>query len=310
MEPKLKEQNTGKIMKKINPAWSWVANHAFSPRGRFLIMWDSTLVDSETISMTAQLIHGVVKVISLNLVFDFTAIHWNDKIEGYWKEYTWTNGHTYSILDRGLVNAEWMLNLQYSEILIMEPGCSDHSPLCITCLDEGERKPRPFRFMNHLIGHADFLDIVKETWGVESQTCTMREIWQKLKLMKQKMKVLNSNILNSTEFRGVDAKVKHYRQQLQHLQENMTVPGQPQDVLQYERETKMELEKWMSIEESIMQQKSRIQWLKLGDANTTYFFASMRNRCAQNRITGLGDASVTLLQTRDEIEGEVMSRSN
>lgn len=47
------------------------------------------------------------------------------------RNYTWTNGHTYSKLDRALVNTEWMLYMPHLEVLVMEPACSDHSPLSI-----------------------------------------------------------------------------------------------------------------------------------------------------------------------------------
>lgn len=39
---------------------------------------------------------------------------------------------------------------------------------------------------------------------------------------------------------------------------------------QHKRELQQQLEKWSKVEESAMQQKSRAQWLTLGDANTAY----------------------------------------
>ncbi|XP_059310282.1 uncharacterized protein LOC132061497 [Lycium ferocissimum] len=108
------------------------------------------------------------------------------------RDYTWTNGHTYRTLDRGLVNAEWMLQLHHVEILIMEPGCSDHAPLSIICVEEEETKPKPFRFLNHLAGHTDFLAIVHDIWGEESATYNMKTVWHKMKFIKQGMKQLNS----------------------------------------------------------------------------------------------------------------------
>lgn len=50
--------------------------------------------------------------------------------------------------------------------------------------------------------------------------------------------------------------------------------------------------------ESIMKQKSRVQWLKLGDANTTYFFASMKTRYSQNKIKSLIRTNGELVQTK------------
>lgn len=56
------------------------------------------------------------------------------------------------------------------------------------------------------------------------------------------------------------------------------------EMFEKERKLKSELEKRVMIEESILKQKSRIQWLKLGDANTTYFHASMKSRVSINMM--------------------------
>nr|XP_009623102.1 uncharacterized protein LOC104114380 [Nicotiana tomentosiformis] len=73
-----------------------------------------------------------------------------------------------------------------------------------------------------------------------------------------------------------------------------------------EKDTKMQLEKWLRVEESIMKQKSRVQWLNLGDANTTYFFASMKIRYSQNKIKSLIRNNGEVVQTKQEIEEEVL----
>lgn len=50
------------------------------------------------------------------------------------------------------------------------------------------------------------------------------------------------------------------------------------------------------IEESIYKQKSKVQWLKLGDSNTKFFFTQMKKRKAQNQITMLiKDDSITIM---------------
>lgn len=41
------------------------------------------------------------------------------------------------------------------------------------------------------------------------------------------------------------------------------------------------------VEETIAKQKSRVKWLQLGDSNSAYFFACMKNRTATNQIRRL-----------------------
>ena len=74
---------------------------------------------------------------------------------------------------------------------------------------------------------------------------------------------------------------------------------------QQEKDLQAQVEKWNMIKESVMQQKSRIQWLRLGDANTAYFYAHMKNRVVQNTITSLMTPYGTIVQTQEEIELEV-----
>ncbi|WMV50781.1 hypothetical protein MTR67_044166 [Solanum verrucosum] len=81
------------------------------------------------------------------------------------REYTWTNGHTYGIIDWGWVNATWMMTMAQHEIQIMEPGCSDHSPLCLLIAQEEDRRARPFKFLNHVAGHEKILEVVDEVWS-------------------------------------------------------------------------------------------------------------------------------------------------
>lgn len=45
------------------------------------------------------------------------------------RDYTWTNHHTYSKIDTGLVNADWMMTMPSLRIHVLEPLISDHSPL-------------------------------------------------------------------------------------------------------------------------------------------------------------------------------------
>lgn len=50
-----------------------------------------------------------------------------------------------------------------------------------------------------------------------------------------------------------------------------------------------ELRHWSNIEDRILPQKSRINWVKLGDANTKFVFAATKARLAHDRINMLSD---------------------
>lgn len=80
------------------------------------------------------------------------------------RRYTWTNGSTYSKIDRAIVNTDWLLSMPQNEVWVMDPHCSDHSPLSIGLDINEEKNAKPFKFLNHLAEHDNFLKIVDEVW--------------------------------------------------------------------------------------------------------------------------------------------------
>jgi len=181
----------------------------------------------------------------------------------------------------------------------MNPGTSDHSPLSLELDRQSRCSHKVFKFFNCVAEHPEFLQRVKEAW-VRGHKKDMNDIWRMLKRVKTNLKQLNI-----MEFKEVSNRVKDIRGQLHCLQESMRDPRTVALNRQHEKELQIQLEKWSKIEESVMQQKSRVQWLKLGDANTTYFFANMKNRVAQNTITCLMTSEGIKAQTQEALELEV-----
>lgn len=60
------------------------------------------------------------------------------------------------------------------------------------------------------------------------------------------------------------------------------------------------------IEESVLQQKARAKWIRLGDSNTKYFSAVMKERTQHNHITELTNTMGIKLTTAEDIKAEIM----
>ncbi|KAK4706639.1 hypothetical protein R3W88_033809 [Solanum pinnatisectum] len=176
-----------------------------------------------------------------------------------------------------------------TQVMAMEPLFSDHSPLGLIVVDQRDNQKRPFRFYNCLVKHQIFKK------GVQAG------IWKNLKEVRSEMQKLNTK-----EFKGVADRVQRIKRDLMHMQNNMRVVTMHQNMIEEEKKLRTKLIKWSQIEESIYKQKSRVQWLKLGDANTAYFFASMKNKKAQNQITMLTKENGTTIRGRSEIKQEVV----
>ncbi|XP_060190753.1 uncharacterized protein LOC132620044 [Lycium barbarum] len=145
----------------------------------------------------------------------------------------------------------------------MEPLFSNHSSLSLICDEQRRWTPKPFIFFNYMADHQDFPIVVAECWRERSFTGTLNFIWQKLIAVKN--------------------------DQIAH--------GNHPELVEVEKTLRKEYEKWAQIEESIIRQKSRVQWLRFGDSNSSFFFANMKSRAAQNRIASLTNDTKEILGT-------------
>ncbi|KAF3635180.1 hypothetical protein FXO38_24744 [Capsicum annuum] len=161
------------------------------------------------------------------------------------REYTWTNGHVYSRIDKALANSAWMTSMNQLEVEIQNPRCSDHSPLVIEFAETNIRQPRPFKLMNHLAQHQNFQQSVQRGWSTP--------------------------------------------------------------VSDIEKDQRKLLEKWSLVQESILQQKSRINWLQLGDSNSAFFFANVKNRMALSQIKKIQLSCGRWTCDKEEIKVEITS---
>lgn len=81
----------------------------------------------------------------------------------------------------------------------------------------------------------------------------MVKVWNKFKKMKEAMKLLNKK-----EYSKVDQRIKDTRGQLQQIQTKLRDCFHDQSLFDQERNLKLDLEKWVLVEESILRQKSRM----------------------------------------------------
>ncbi|KAK6791756.1 hypothetical protein RDI58_010837 [Solanum bulbocastanum] len=77
------------------------------------------------------------------------------------RNYTWTNGHTYSSIDKALVNVMQLQSWTHLECNILDPRFSNHSHLCVTIEVMENARPKPFRFFKYLANHPKFMQTVE-----------------------------------------------------------------------------------------------------------------------------------------------------
>ncbi|CAK8568223.1 unnamed protein product [Lathyrus sativus] len=60
-----------------------------------------------------------------------------------------------------------------------------------------------------------------------------------------------------------------------------------------------------NIEEQDLKQKSKVDWLRLGDGNNAYFYAALMSKRSQNQISNLKDEEGNILYQQNDIEHEI-----
>lgn len=125
----------------------------------------------------------------------------------------------------------------------------------------------------------------------------MNQLWSKLKSVKMKIKELHK-----TEFANLHKKIEETRGQLDLVQSQLQSDANDPDLHCQKNHYAAELRKWLSVEEIALMQKSRIQWLKLGDENNQFFFRAMKESYIKNTIDFLYNDQGEKLTEYDDIQ--------
>lgn len=177
-----------------------------------------------------------------------------------------TQWNFYSRLDRCLVSLGWLDKWQNSVQHVLNREFSDHSPIVVKHLNQ-EWGLRPFRVLNCRLSDSRFRHFVESSWrelvvrGVGSFV-----LKEKLKLLKTKLRKWNSEI-----FGDLNLRKKESIEKLNLLDQKAEEQQLSVDEITARKELIADYWHVLNLNESLLCQKSRVRWLREGDANTSYF---------------------------------------
>ncbi|XP_056691739.1 uncharacterized protein [Spinacia oleracea] len=304
IETRVKLKHSSKIQNKFGAQWHWVSNYDHSDRGRIWI----AVYGLHSIETKRSLWRELGSLSALNnlawlVMGDFNSVLYSgDRVNGNFVTnaetidfetclsqtdltelkscghfYSWYKGHEVhrisSRIDRAFGNSCW--HGTYSDVVVdyMNPGLSDHTPLA----------------MNY-----------KKGWEKNQATSAMQNIWNKLKAVKVELKALHKQ-----EFAQLENNIEKCRRDLV-VAQSISIANPDDNVAQEkEKECVAKLKLFLKVQESAYRQKSRIQWLQLGDSNSKFFFSAMKERYAINSIDVLYDDQDTKLTNETDIQAEI-----
>ena len=188
---------------------------------------------------------------------------------------------------------------------VLHPRLSDHCPL-VTSLnfrpDLGRSKYYPFKFFNFLADHPAFLELVKDAWKSGVYDTPMYRLTHKLKTVKAILKSFNFHSFAKLRERVVDTR-ETLNQAQSALLNNMNDPL----LVDNEKRCLKTFHDLACAEEGFQKQKSRIQWLKLGDHNTSFLQKSIKEMNARNVIKAITLANGCRIEDPEAIKQEVVT---
>jgi mannosylglycoprotein endo-beta-mannosidase len=207
--------------------------------------------------------------------------------------FTWSSERerpTLTRIDRVLVSVDWDINNPDSMLQALSSNVSDHAPLHLS-LNAAFRPKQRFRFELFWAKLEGFEDAIKDAWHCDDtvvdpfkrldalmrNTAVALQAWgqRKVRNVKLQMAVANFVIFRldaAQDVRQLSAGENWLRKSLKHSLLGLA-----------------------SLERTIARQRSRIRWLKEGDANTRLFHYVANGRRIKNFIPAIrvGDAILT-----------------
>ncbi|XP_077226326.1 uncharacterized protein LOC143865431 [Tasmannia lanceolata] len=213
-----------------------------------------------------------------------------------WNNQSNENNWKFRRLDRVLVSEEWLYQYPSSFTSYLHPGLSDHTPITIQ-LNQSPQIPKPpFKFFSMWLEDLSVFEVVERAWNIEIDGSPLFIVVKKLKEVKDSLKIWNREV-----FGRIDIEAPRLRLLLESTQEKIATSLTDQALRDEEVWIKDEYIRTARKEEAFYRQKSRSQWLNLGDSNTAFFHAAMKARKNQNCIQGTVTTEGSISTNPDEI---------
>lgn len=200
------------------------------------------------------------------------------------RKFTWVrpNGQQMSRLDRVMVSSEWLNHWPGYVQEVLPRDISDHCPLLFR-ISTQNWGPKPFRVLNCWFDDPKFKRFVEETWKeIVVYGRGAYVLKEKLKLLKQKLKHWNNEV-----FGDLFRKKKEIVESLNALEQKAEEVVLEEAELEQRKELGADYWRCAKRIESLLCQKSRIRWVKEGDANSKFFHAMVNFKRKTNALTGL-----------------------
>jgi hypothetical protein len=188
--------------------------------------------------------------------------------------FTWNNrqsddDHVKVRLDRAVANGEFSARFDDCSVEHLITTTSDHLAILITLskmVDDQNKTPiqSGFRFEAAWLRAPDYREVLEKAWTESvSGTPSLHSTWSTLQQVAGSLKSWSREA-----FGAIRKKIQRLEHRLKHLRMSATGLDQPEI-----RKLEKDLCEMFEREEIMARQRSRVDWLREGDRNTSFFHA-------------------------------------
>ena len=218
--------------------------------------------------------------------------------------FTWCNnrpdeGVTWIRLDRGVATPEWSQLFPTVRVHHIAGSLSDHCPLWLSSDDENKqffKRNRPFRFEAAWLKDEGCEAVIKHAWLKHVPGENMEKVMSKIEACSTSLQRWSR-----LSFGNIRQMLKKKKKQLVQAEALSMRGGSHEQV----RILRGEVHDLMVKEDVMWHQRARVEWLKNGDLNTSYFHSRATQRNKKNFISKLVLEDNTVVEDEKMI-GEAM----
>ncbi|KAF7139019.1 hypothetical protein RHSIM_Rhsim07G0114000 [Rhododendron simsii] len=202
--------------------------------------------------------------------------------------FTWRNnrsegGFIMERIDMAFANMDWRERFDTALVFVEVAVGSDHNPLLINTNFSLNKIQRPFRFESLWTTEDECHCIIAKAWNHTFVGSEMFQLCKKLRGCKDDLKVWHRNNFDDLRFQ-----IAILRDQLVGIQKENEVRFNADNYVK-EKVMITKLEDLWQKEAMFWHQRSRVNWLKMGDKNTRFFHLSTIHRRQRNQVAKLKD---------------------
>ncbi|GJX24671.1 hypothetical protein Tco_0230967 [Tanacetum coccineum] len=191
-------------------------------------------------------------------------------------------------IDRVMCNIYFTNEFPGSYVIFQPYRNSDHAPAVLKIQQVTNTNPKPFKFSNFVAYKPKFKQLVEEGWKHEVNGYNMFKVVKKLRLLKKSMRKLVMNHGN------LHARVVSLRHELDEVQKALDKDPSSNILREEEALYLKAFNEAMLDEERYLKQKAMIEWLSVGDSNSSYFHKMVKSKVSRSRVGAVLDSNNTI----------------